>query len=273
MKRMKKTFALCCALAIVLQLFAGMTLVSAADGENVRADEGAAIPIYEDTSYSFAERAADLVARMTLSQKGSQMISSPAPAISAKNLGGGALNVPATKDLSQYYWWNEGLHGYNRIDNGASVRGGGAGPANSTSYPQSLTVGSTWNPELYYQEALQVSDEIRERTSRSTQTGNAIDLNFYSPTVNLQRDPRWGRNEESYSEDPYLTIKMGSQYVLGLEGKNQDGSMIPSQRRRDHEPGRPAQLLPGALSRHHQGHGRLLGHERLQPRERRSLCL
>ncbi|MBE7007529.1 MAG: hypothetical protein E7424_10410, partial [Ruminococcaceae bacterium] len=226
MKRMKKTFALCCALAIVLQLFAGMTLVSAADGENVRADEGAAIPIYEDTSYSFAERAADLVARMTLSQKGSQMISSPAPAISAKNLGGGALNVPATKDLSQYYWWNEGLHGYNRIDNGASVRGGGAGPANSTSYPQSLTVGSTWNPELYYQEALQVSDEIRERTSRSTQTGNAIDLNFYSPTVNLQRDPRWGRNEESYSEDPYLTIKMGSQYVLGLEGKNQDGSMI-----------------------------------------------
>ena len=114
---MKKTFALCCALAIVLQLFAGMTLVSAADGENVRADEGAAIPIYEDTSYSFAERAADLVARMTLSQKGSQMISSPAPAISAKNLGGGALNVPATKDLSQYYWWNEGLHGYNRIDN------------------------------------------------------------------------------------------------------------------------------------------------------------
>ncbi|MBR4132453.1 MAG: glycoside hydrolase family 3 C-terminal domain-containing protein, partial [Oscillospiraceae bacterium] len=171
------------------------------------------------------ERAADLVARMSLSQKGSQMISSPAPAISASALGGGALNTRATKDLAQYYWWNEGLHGYNRIDNGASVRGGGAGPANSTSYPQSLTVGSTWNPELYYQEALQVSEEIRERTSRNS-LGNAIDLNFYSPTVNLQRDPRWGRNEESYSEDPYLTVKMGSQYVLGLEGKNQDGSMI-----------------------------------------------
>ena len=183
------------------------------------------IPIYEDTSYSFAERAADLVARMSLSQKGSQMISSPAPAISASALGGGALNTRATKDLAQYYWWNEGLHGYNRIDNGASVRGGGAGPGNSTSYPQSLTVGSTWNPELYYQEALQVSEEIRERTSRNS-LGNAIDLNFYSPTVNLQRDPRWGRNEESYSEDPYLTVKMGSQYVLGLEGKNPDGSMI-----------------------------------------------
>ena len=183
------------------------------------------VPIYEDTRYSFAERAADLVARMSLSQKGSQMISSPAPAISASALGGGALNTRATKDLAQYYWWNEGLHGYNRIDNGASVRGGGAGPANSVSYPQSLTVGSTWNPELYYQEALQVSEEIRERTSRNS-LGNAIDLNFYSPTVNLQRDPRWGRNEESYSEDPYLTVKMGSQYVLGLEGKNPDGSMI-----------------------------------------------
>ncbi|MBE6933219.1 MAG: DUF1349 domain-containing protein, partial [Ruminococcaceae bacterium] len=222
--------------SLVIDAYTGMTtgytfyLESLVFGEKVpTGPEGPVdtrIPIYEDTSYSFAERAADLVARMTLSQKGSQLISSPAPAISARALGGGALNTKATKNLPQYYWWNEGLHGYNRIDNGAGVRGGGAGPANSVSYPQSLTVGSTWNPELYYQEALQVSDEIRERTSRNTQTGNAIDLNFYSPTVNLQRDPRWGRNEESYSEDPYLTVKMGSQYVLGLEGKNQDGTMI-----------------------------------------------
>ncbi len=223
--------------ALVIDAYTGMTEVYAFYVENLSFKEKAPkpegpvdtrVPIYEDASgtYSFAERAADLVARMNVSQKGSQLISSPAPAISARALGGGALNTKATKNLPQYYWWNEGLHGYNRIDNGAGVRGGGAGPANSVSYPQSLTVGSTWNPELYYTEALQVSDEIRERTSRNTQTGNAIDLNFYSPTVNLQRDPRWGRNEESYSEDPYLTVKMGSQYVLGLEGKNQDGSMI-----------------------------------------------
>ena len=184
-------------------------------------------PIYEDASgeYSFAERAADLVARMSVSQKGSQMISSPAPAISASDMGGGALNTTATKDLPSYYWWNEGLHGYNRIDNGASAKNN-VGPANSVSYPQSLTVGSTWNPELYYQEALQVSDEIRERTDINTQTGNAKDLNFYSPTINLQRDPRWGRNEEAYSEDVYLTSVMGAQYVLGLEGKDQDGNLL-----------------------------------------------
>ena len=57
------------------------------------------------------------------------MISSPAPAINAADLGGGALNVPATKSLTRYYWWNEGLHGYNRIDNGASSIGGKPGPA------------------------------------------------------------------------------------------------------------------------------------------------
>ena len=91
---------------------------------------------------------------MSLNQKGSQMISSTAPAINAADLGGGALNVPATKSLTRYYWWNEGLHGYNRIDNGASSIGGKPGPANSVSYPQSLTVGSTWNPDLYYREAL-----------------------------------------------------------------------------------------------------------------------
>ena len=193
MRKTKRGIAWLICLVMLLSMLPAVSL--AADPEAPGEGE-AAIPIYEDTSYSFAERAADLVARMTLSQKGSQMISSPAPAIKATALGGGALNVPATKDLAQYYWWNEGLHGYNRIDNGASVRGGGAGPSNATSYPQSLTVGSTWNPELYYQEALQVSEEIRERTSRNS-LGNAIDLNFYSPTVNLQRDPRWGRNEES----------------------------------------------------------------------------
>ena len=193
------------------------------------------IPIYENTEYTFEERAADLVARMTVAQKSGQIITTPAAAIPASQLGGGALGVPATKSLSAYYWWSEALHGYNRIDatsKGLTARNhpyeniGQWGPENATSYPQSLTVGSTWNPDLYYQEARQVSNEIRELTSRNPQTGNAIDLNFYSPTVNLQRDPRWGRNEESYSEDPYLTVKMGSQYVMGLEGKNQDGTLI-----------------------------------------------
>ena len=193
------------------------------------------IPIWENTEYSFAERAADLIARMSLAQKGSQLITTPAAAIPASSLSGGALNVPSTKDLPSYYWWCEALHGYNRLDSsskGVYARNheyegiGQWGPDNAVSYPMSLTVGNTWNPDLYYTEALEVGDEIRELTSRNPNTGNAIDLNFYSPTVNLQRDPRWGRNEESYSEDPYLTARMASQYVQGLEGKDQNGNLL-----------------------------------------------
>lgn len=172
-------------------------------------------PIFEDTSYSFEERAADLIARMSVAQKGSQLISQGSSAIAATQLGGGALNVPATKGVSQYTWWSEALHGYSN----------GTGASNATSYPQSLTAGSTWNPELYYREAAQISDEIRERTSTNS-LGNAINLTFYSPTVNMERDPRWGRNEESYSEDVYLDSKMGTQFVLGMEGKKQDGTLI-----------------------------------------------
>ena len=127
------------------------------------------IPIYEDTSYSFAERAADLVARMTLKQKGSQLVEG-SPAISAADLGGGALNVPATKSIARYSWWSEALHGYLR-DN---MNPQSEGTKDNVSYAQSLTIGSTWNPELYYIGATMISDEIRERTSRNTQTGNAI---------------------------------------------------------------------------------------------------
>jgi len=178
------------------------------------------IPIYENPEYTFAERGADLVARMTLKQKGSQLVEG-SPAIAAADLGGGALNVPATKSIARYSWWSEALHGYLR-DN---MNPQSEGTKDNVSYAQSLTMGSTWNPELYYIGATMISDEIRERTITNS-LGNAINLNFYSPTVNMQRDPRWGRNEESYSEDPLLVSTMGTQFVLGMEGKNQDGSMI-----------------------------------------------
>ena len=147
------------------------------------------IPIWENTEYTFAERAADLIARMSLAQKGSQLITTPAAAIPASSLGGGALNVPSTQDVPSYYWWCEALHGYNRLDSsskGVYARNheyeniGQWGPDNAVSYPMSLTVGNTWNPDLYYTEALEVGDEIRELTSRNPFTGNAIDLNFYS---------------------------------------------------------------------------------------------
>jgi beta-glucosidase len=169
-------------------------------------------PIYLNQSYSPAERAADLVSRMTLTQKASQMNSSQAPAIPA------SPTIPT--GVSAYGWWNEALHGMSRLQLAPS--GNATVLDNTTSYPISLTLGSSWDPNIMYQEASAISDEAREVVPN-----NSLDLDFYSPTVNLGRDPRWGRNDEVFSEDPLLTADMASQFVDGLEGKDQNGNLLP----------------------------------------------
>jgi beta-glucosidase len=159
--------------------------------------------IYLDPTYSPPERAADLVARMTLAEKAQQLVSSQAPAIPR-------LRVRA------YGWWNEAIHGVAR----ESTLDGENPPEliNTTVYPVSLSLGSTWDPDLMYRVAQAISDEAREVVR-----DNTLDLNFYSPTVNLARDPRWGRNDETYSEDPFLTAAIAAQYVNGMEGKDPTG--------------------------------------------------
>ena len=169
-------------------------------------------PIYLNQSYTPAERAADLVSRMTLTQKASQMNSSQAPAIPA------SPTIPS--GVSAYGWWNEALHGVSRLQLAPS--GNSTVLDNTTSYPISLTLGSSWDPNTMYQEASAISDEAREVVPN-----NSLDLDFYSPTVNLGRDPRWGRNDEAFSEDPLLTADMASQFVDGLEGKDQNGNLLP----------------------------------------------
>ncbi|MFL5863579.1 MAG: glycoside hydrolase family 3 C-terminal domain-containing protein [Solirubrobacteraceae bacterium] len=169
-------------------------------------------PIYLNRSYSPAERAADLVSRMTLTQKASQMNSSQAPAIPASS------TIPT--GVSAYGWWNEALHGMSRLQLAPS--GGATVLQNTTSYPISLALGSSWDPDIMYQEASAISDEAREVVPN-----NSLDLDFYSPTVNLGRDPRWGRNDEAFSEDPLLTASMASQFVNGLEGKDEQGNLLP----------------------------------------------
>ncbi len=159
----------------------------------------AATPIYQDESYSYEERAADLVARMTLAEKASQTAGYNASAI--PRLG-----------ISSYMWWNESLHGY-------SQEGWFGITQDGASYPSSYSMGASWNPDLYYREAEEIGAEIRERVK-----GNKYNLTMFSPTVNLARDPRWGRNDESYGEDPLLVGKMGASFVKGVEGKNEDGS-------------------------------------------------
>src|SRR4051812_4179698 len=167
----------------------------------------AATPIYQDPSYRPAERAADLVSRMTLAEKASQMNSSQAAAIPR-------LGVQA------YGWWNEALHGvaFEQLINNANA----TNLTNTTSYPVALALGSSWDPRLMYREATQISDEAREVVR-----DNTLDLDFYSPTVNLGRDPRWGRNDETFSEDPLLTARIASQFVNGMEGKDEQGRLLP----------------------------------------------
>jgi beta-glucosidase len=166
----------------------------------------AATPIYQDPSYSFAERAADLVSRMTLAEKASQMVSSQAPAV--PRLG-----------ISAYGWWNEALHGVSRLQTNPS--GNATVLTNTTSYPIDLSLGSSWDRGLMYREASAISDEAREVVP-----DNVRDLDFYSPTINLGRDPRWGRNDETFSEDPFLTAAIASQFVNGMEGKDQQGDLL-----------------------------------------------
>lgn len=141
---------------------------------------------YQDTSLSFEERAADLVARMTLEEKVSQTGRS-APAI--KRLG-----------VSAYNYWREGIHGVAR-------------QGKATSFPSSLAMSNTWDRQLVYEASDITSTEARGKN-------NNYDLSYWNPTINLARDPRWGRNEESYGEDPYLTSEIGAKSVEGMQGED-----------------------------------------------------
>lgn len=145
-------------------------------------------PIYQNRLFTFGERAADLVARMSLAQKASQMNSSVAPAIPS-------LGVP------QWGWWNEALHGVaeeSLVNNANAIA-----LQNTTSYPDDQSMGSTWDPNMIYKVATQISDEAREVV-----TNNTENLDFYSPTMNLTRDPRWGRTGESWGRTRFWSRRM-----------------------------------------------------------------
>jgi beta-glucosidase len=150
--------------------------------------------IYLDAAYSFEERVADLVARMTIEEKVSQM-GSVAPAIER-------LGIP------QYNWWNEGLHGVAR-----------AGLA--TVFPQGIGLASTWNTDLIYRMAQVISDEARAKHHEAIRRGVRdlyTGLTLWCPNINIFRDPRWGRGQETYGEDPYLTARLAVPYIKGLQG-------------------------------------------------------
>ncbi|MBN6542338.1 glycoside hydrolase family 3 C-terminal domain-containing protein [Streptomyces bryophytorum] len=208
---------------MAVSVVAGIPAVAQASTESTgsAARPGAATtPIYLDTHYSFAERAADLVSRMTLPEKVAQLQTNNAPAI--PRLG-----------VQQYTYWSEGQHGINRL--GADTAAGGQGELDvtATSFPVNFASTMSWDPELTYQETTAISDEARGFLDKSLWgTGqNNIgpsasdygDLTFWAPTVNMDRDPRWGRTNESFGEDTYLASAMAGAFVNGYQGQTITG--------------------------------------------------
>ncbi|MGE5286332.1 MAG: glycoside hydrolase family 3 C-terminal domain-containing protein [Micromonosporaceae bacterium] len=183
------------------------------------AAEQSIVPVYLNTHYSFAERAADLVSRMTLAEKVAQLHTNSAPAI--PRLG-----------VQQYTYWSEGQHGINTL--GANTNNGGvSGGVHATSFPTNFASTMTWDPALTYQETIAISDEARGFLDKSLWgTGqNNIgpdksdygSLTFWAPTVNMDRDPRWGRTDEAFGEDPYLVGQMAGAFVAGYQGETLSG--------------------------------------------------
>src|SRR5215467_2017435 len=151
-------------------------------------------PPYLDPSLPVDQRVNDLVSRMTLEEKASQM-QDVAHAIPR-------LGIPA------YNWWNEGLHGVAR-----------AGVA--TVFPQAIGLAATWDTDLIHRMADVISTEARAKYNDAIQHGNTgryYGLTFWSPNINIFRDPRWGRGQETYGEDPFLTSRIAVAFVTGLQG-------------------------------------------------------
>lgn len=162
--------------------------------ENIKQNENGGIPIYLDPDQPLEKRVEDLVSRLTLEEKVSQMIyaSSAIP----------RLGIP------EYNWWNECLHGVAR-----------AGIA--TVFPQAIGMAASFNDKLVYRVACAISDEARAKHHEFVRQGDRgiyKGLTFWSPNINIFRDPRWGRGQETYGEDPYLTGRMGVAFVKGLQG-------------------------------------------------------
>ena len=147
-------------------------------------------------SPAFADRIDDLISKMTLEEKAAQLQDS-APAIPR-------LGLPA------YTYWNEALHGVAR-----------AGEA--TVFPQAIGMAATWDKSLIHAEGETIAIEARAKYNQAQKEGNSgryFGLNFWSPNINIFRDPRWGRGQETLGEDPFLTGTLAAQFVRGIQGND-----------------------------------------------------
>lgn len=156
-------------------------------------------PAYRNTTLSPEVRAADLVSRMALEEKAAQLIND-APAI--PRLG-----------VREYNWWNEGLHGV-------------AAAGYATVFPQAIGMAATFDAPLLHEVADTIGIEFRAKRLEALHRLGGSDwfagLTVWSPNINIFRDPRWGRGQETYGEDPYLTARLGVAFVKGLQGDDPD---------------------------------------------------
>ena len=154
-----------------------------------------AVPALWNPTLPVSERVRALISRMTLEEKAAQL-GNAAPAIPR-------LGVP------EYNWWNEGLHGVAR-----------AGIA--TVFPQAIGMAATWDTPLMHRNAGIISTEFRAKYAATVHANGGSDwyrgLTIWSPNINIFRDPRWGRGQETYGEDPFLTARMGVAFITGLQG-------------------------------------------------------
>ncbi len=153
--------------------------------------ESAKKPIYLNTAYSFKERAADIVSRMTPEEKQSQLGNTMPP-------------IPRL-GINKYDVWGEALHGIMGRNNNSGMT--------ATSFPNSVAVGSTWDPALIKRETSVIGDEARGFNHDLIFT-----LTYWSPVIEPARDPRWGRTAETFGEDPFLVSQIGGGFIQGLMG-------------------------------------------------------
>lgn len=180
--------------------FSAAELADAFSAAAMRVPDVTESPIWHDPAKPLKARADDLIRRMSLAEKVAQL-KNAAPAISR-------IGLPA------YDYWNEALHGV--ANNGAA-----------TVFPEPVGAAASWNPGLFHQEGNIIGVEGRAKHNDYATKHNGdskwwTGLTFWTPNINIFRDPRWGRGQETYGEDPYLTSEIGIKFVQGMQGDHPD---------------------------------------------------
>jgi beta-glucosidase len=159
----------------------------------VRAQDATASPAYLNPVLPTDQRVSDLLARMTLEEKASQLVNQ-------------ARAIPRLQ-IAAYDWWSESLHG-------VAVNG-------TTEFPEPIGLAATFDTTGIHEMGITISTEARIKHAQAARLGHSDifeGLDFWAPNINIFRDPRWGRGQETYGEDPFLTGRLGVAFVTGMQG-------------------------------------------------------